>query len=338
MLRLIRKSYLALIFCMLFVAILGGNFQMAHAAGNSYYVDAVNGSDSNDGLSNATAWQSLSKVNSKVFMPGDRILLKAGGVWTGQLYPKGSGTAGNPITIDQYGTGSKPLIQGGGLIGGAVYLNNQEYMVIQNLEVTNKSDTMVDGIAGILVEATDFGTLNSIKILNNYVHEVRGGHDGQNKYLGGIAVRAMGTLVSTRFNDVLIEGNRVEDVSRSGIVTHSLWRIRPGASTGSGAYSAWTNVVVRNNSVKLTFGDGILVTTAVNALIEYNVNSYANSNNLGLFNAGIWAWNADGTIIQYNEAFATQIRMTGKVSISTMLRTAPLSNTTIAMIMKAALF
>ncbi|MBA2936978.1 Ig-like domain-containing protein [Paenibacillus sp. CGMCC 1.16610] len=296
----------ALIFIMLFVATLGGNSEIAHAAGTSYYVDAVNGSDGNNGLSSATAWKSLSKINGTVFMPGDRILLKAGGVWTGQLYPKGSGTAGNPITIDQYGTGSKPLIQGGGLIGGAVYLNNQEYMVIQNLEVTNKSDTMVDGIAGILVEATDFGTLNSIKILNNYVHEVRGGYEGQNKYLGGIAVRALGSSVSTKFNDVLIEGNRVEDVSRTGIVTYSTWRKRPGVTNGNGAFSAWTNVVVRNNAVHLTFGDGILVTNTMNALIEYNVNSYANSNDLGLTNAGIWAWNADNTIIQYNEAYATQ--------------------------------
>ncbi|GFZ79011.1 hypothetical protein GCM10008018_25720 [Paenibacillus marchantiophytorum] len=298
----------ALIFIMLFVAVFGGNFEVAHAAGtgNAYYVDAVNGSDSNDGLSHATAWQSLSKVNNMVFMPGDRILLKAGGVWTGQLYPKGSGTEGNPITIDQYGTGSKPLIQGDGFVGGAVYLHNQQYMVIQNLEVTNKSDTMVNGIAGILVEATDFGTLNSIKILNNYVHEVRGGYDGLNKYLGGIAVRALGSSVSTIFNDVLIEGNRVEDVSRTGIVTYSTWRKRAGVTNGNGVFAAWTNVIVRNNAVHLTFGDGILVTNTVNALIEYNVNSHANTNDLGLFNAGIWAWNADNTIIQYNEAYATQ--------------------------------
>ncbi|HHW00552.1 MAG TPA: hypothetical protein GXX36_13465 [Clostridiaceae bacterium] len=78
----------------------------------TYYVDAVNGNDNNSGTSPNAAWKTLTKVNSTTFQPGDRILFKAGCTWNGQLWPKGSGTEGNPIVIDMYGTGSKPLFDG----------------------------------------------------------------------------------------------------------------------------------------------------------------------------------------------------------------------------------
>ncbi|GAA3650373.1 hypothetical protein GCM10022420_027350 [Streptomyces iranensis] len=37
------------------------------------------------------------------FRAGDRILLKAGGSWKGQLWPKGSGERNRPIVIGGYG-------------------------------------------------------------------------------------------------------------------------------------------------------------------------------------------------------------------------------------------
>ncbi|HHZ93874.1 TPA: hypothetical protein EYN98_23475 [Candidatus Poribacteria bacterium] len=50
------------------------------AKGNqtSYYVDAVTGSGTNNETSEATAWQSSSKVNTSSFSPGDQILFKFG--------------------------------------------------------------------------------------------------------------------------------------------------------------------------------------------------------------------------------------------------------------------
>ena len=38
------------------------------------------------------AWASLSKVDATTFQPGDRILFRDGDSWTGQLWPKGSGS------------------------------------------------------------------------------------------------------------------------------------------------------------------------------------------------------------------------------------------------------
>ncbi|SEF79779.1 hypothetical protein SAMN05444920_101691 [Nonomuraea solani] len=72
----------------------------AAETGTAYYVDA-NGDDSASGLDAAHAWKSLAKVSGTTFQPGDRILLRAGQRWSGQqLWPKGSGESGAPITID----------------------------------------------------------------------------------------------------------------------------------------------------------------------------------------------------------------------------------------------
>jgi len=82
-------------------------------AGNVYYVDAINGNDQNDGLSEGTAWKTFDKVRSMAYFPGDTIKFKRGETfdltydnrWT--LYD--SGTPGNYITIEDYGTGTKPI-------------------------------------------------------------------------------------------------------------------------------------------------------------------------------------------------------------------------------------
>lgn len=80
----------------------------------TYYVDSVAGNDDQTGTTPAQAWRNLAKVNATTFHPGDRILLKSGSVWRGQLWPKGSGAEGRPITPDMYGGGVKPVIEGAG--------------------------------------------------------------------------------------------------------------------------------------------------------------------------------------------------------------------------------
>jgi uncharacterized repeat protein (TIGR02543 family) len=78
-----------------------------------YYVDRGAGNDNNDGKSPATAWQSISKVNSYTgFVPGDQILLHRGHVWREQLIVSTSGTADKPIVIGTYDTGNRPQLKG----------------------------------------------------------------------------------------------------------------------------------------------------------------------------------------------------------------------------------
>lgn len=78
----------------------------------TFYIDASAGSDSAAGTDAATAWKSLAKVNGFGFVPGDQILFKRGGSWTGTLELSGSGNSDHPITVGAYGSGALPKIGG----------------------------------------------------------------------------------------------------------------------------------------------------------------------------------------------------------------------------------
>ena len=78
----------------------------------TFYVDAAGGNDTNDGLSTATPWKTVAKVNGSTFAAGDQILFKRGGVWNESLVPPSSGASGNPIVFDAYGTGEAPTLMG----------------------------------------------------------------------------------------------------------------------------------------------------------------------------------------------------------------------------------
>ena len=93
-----------------FIIVMIGISRLASAT--TYYVSASSGNDANGGTSSGTAWQTIAKVNSHTFLPGDSILFRRGDVWNESLAPPSSGGAGNPITFDAYGVGQAPNLTG----------------------------------------------------------------------------------------------------------------------------------------------------------------------------------------------------------------------------------
>jgi len=76
-----------------------------NAFAKDYYVNALEGSDSNSGTSKTEAWKTINKVNTYSFKPGDIIYFKKGQTFNGQLVLSGiNGTSDNPITFTSYGT------------------------------------------------------------------------------------------------------------------------------------------------------------------------------------------------------------------------------------------
>jgi len=72
-------------------------------AGTAYYV-AENGCDNNDGLSPDTPWQSIQKVHSFSFQPGDAVFFKRGDTFRGRFHAR------DGVTYSAYGSGPKPII------------------------------------------------------------------------------------------------------------------------------------------------------------------------------------------------------------------------------------
>ncbi len=102
-----------------------------------FYVSAE-GDDSAEGTSETNAWKSIERVNQEHFIPGDQILFRSGDKWENQtLQPQGSGNETSKIVISSYGEGEKPQIAANGKKNDAVYLCNQQYWEISDLDISN---------------------------------------------------------------------------------------------------------------------------------------------------------------------------------------------------------
>jgi hypothetical protein len=281
----------------------GGNEprQVTTGKGMTFYVDSRNGDDEKAGRAPDEAWKTLEKVNATTFQAGNRILLKSGSVWHGQLWPKGSGAEGQPITIGMYGGGVKPVIHGDGSFEDAVLLKNQEYWEIEDLEITNTGAQRAERRA-VHVALENFGEAHHIYIRSLTIHDVNGVDNV--KPNGGINYTSVGDKKPSRFVDLRIENNEIYHVDRSGIFG---W-------ADSWVRSKWNpslGVVVSGNQLHDIGGDGIVVVATDGALVEGNVVGHANQRSEG-YNVAIWAWSADNTVIQHNEAYGTKGQRDGE--------------------------
>ncbi|HVX65151.1 MAG TPA: right-handed parallel beta-helix repeat-containing protein [Bryobacteraceae bacterium] len=267
---------------------------LAAAPGRTFYIDSAAGNDGSDGLSEARPWKSLAKVNSQRFNPGDKLLLKSGAHFTGQMRPRGSGADGSPIVIDQYGSGPKPVIAAEGRFHEALLIENADYWEVNNLELTNLGPARETFRYGVRVRAWDFGVMRHIHLKNLYVHDVNGSLVKKDAGEGhGIVWENGGSKVRSRFDGLLIEGCRLERTDRNGICGYTPYR-----SPTRGNRS--THVVIRKNTLEDIGGDGIKVWGADGAVVEHNVLRGARTR-CDDYAAGIWPWDSDDTVIQFNE-------------------------------------
>ncbi|MGD0733332.1 MAG: right-handed parallel beta-helix repeat-containing protein [Terracidiphilus sp.] len=146
-----------------------------YTVSTNYYVDAVNGSDSNNGLSTATAWKTISQAISS---------LSNGNPQGGVAVNVAPGTYTESLSIDGLlqGTDDSP---GGYVVfrsstrGAAVLM--QPPTGATNLEIANTHYIIFDGfeVTGIAApgytgDGIEFYHSDHIMILNNIVHDVGG--------------------------------------------------------------------------------------------------------------------------------------------------------------------
>jgi len=265
---------------------------------NAYYIDSINGDDDNDGRTRETAWKTLTKMrNAPALEPGDKILLKRGCVWDDQFLAfRGSGNEEKQITVDAYGNGAMPLINGNGKQrntdlsgGGAVSINNQNYITVRNLEVTNAKnmDMQIKGDrAGILITGSGGRALKGIIIEDCYVHHI--GLNSPENTLWGSAILMISQAWNASFNNSIIRNNTIYESGGGGI------QINGGKHN-----------LIENNYMQRVGNDGITVVDSTNAIIQNNVVDTSHIYTTRACN-GIWPFSSDNTLIQFNEVFNTK--------------------------------
>ena len=144
--------------------------QHTQAYAATYYIDNLNGDDTNTGITNNAPWKSIAKVNEFNFQPGDFILFKTVQIWEEDLIINSSGTEGSPITFGTYGTGEailRTLLVYGDYItvenlvidhnksdGDAVKIRYNEGCILRNLHIRNGINDGIDiaGTTNVLIE------------------------------------------------------------------------------------------------------------------------------------------------------------------------------------------
>lgn len=244
----------------------------------------------------------FNNYKNSTFAAGDRILFERGKSFSGQFAPQGSGTSASKIEINYYGTGPLPIINGDGVEGGAVYLYNQEYWNIRNIDVRNSAAANDKIRKGIYVVGENFGTIESILIEDCIVQNVDGNIVDRPtaKKSAGIFFEVKGSVTPTKFNNVKIWDNTIKNIDGVGITTSSTWNNAHGVIEGAGTWLGLTNVEVKNNYIENTAKDGVLIRNSASPMIQYNI---VNNGNSVLNGAGFWPFNSEDAIFQYNEAY-----------------------------------
>ena len=259
-----------------------------------YYLDCS--LQSNGSGSQNSPWNSISAANAFAFQPGDSLLLKRGMSCYGSLSPTGSGTAGNPIIIDAFGSGSRPILDGG-TAEETLKLLNQQYWEISNLEIVGGD------LWGIHVGIDQLNSvLNHVYLKNLDVHGAH--HQVVNHGDSGEISFDCPVHNNTYCNDILIDGVVAHDSTTSD-----------GISLGGWPYNATTpfntNVTVQNSTVHDVSGLGILLGQTKNGIIQNNV----------VYNTGMCSgcnFSSDGIVyvggqncvIQNNESYANRTPIT----------------------------
>lgn len=267
----------------------------------NYFV-RPSGDDGNSGRSPEEAWQTLANVNGRSWQAGDRILLEGGATFEGNIQFDGSdgGSGTYPITLTSFGEGPATIACSS---GSAIRVRNAGGIAIRNLAIRGPGRTDSLGHHGVHLQASDpNGT--------RYGPIVLDGLDISGFYQNGVYVESTHTS-DPGFRDLSISNCTVHDNGLNGIFTWGVFR-------GSVAHYPHRNITVRdcrvfNNTGQPNWpshsGSGIHLSFVDGASIEY-CEAYNNGelNDACGGPIGIWAWEANRVVIQFNESHHNKSR------------------------------
>ncbi len=262
--------------------------------GSAYYVSS-NGDDSNNGTTIATAWATIGKVNSTVFLPGDSLYFEGGQTFNGNIYlpATDANDPNNIFAITSYGTG-KATINAGSSYG--FYAYNTQGFSISNLIFDGNNTSTNTGIGiSIFSDLSGDVKLSNISISNIEV-----------KNFGSEGIKIYTTVNLTGFQNVSLSDLIVHDVTNNGIImfgfiSQSLvgWQHKNVTVSNCEVYN------VPGSSVPANYqGSGIVLEGVDGGVIQNSVAHDNGQNNTFCGGpAGIWTLESNNMIIQSCESY-----------------------------------
>ncbi|MBY3595899.1 right-handed parallel beta-helix repeat-containing protein [Rhizobium bangladeshense] len=275
-----------------------------------YYVDPA-GSDSSDGLSPATAWQTLGKVNAATIPAGSQVLFKGGVTFSGSLMLREGqhfGAPGQTTIFGSYGTGNA-TIQASLNSNRGLDALNPHHVTVRDLIFVGTGQTVSTATGCHLVnDLLGNAKLSGVSLLRLDISGY--GVDGIAVYTGDNAYAATS---ASGFDGLLIDGCLVHDCTGNatdytgnGITIQGLYGL--AANPVSHTSPVIRNCKVYNNTgtAGITVshsGSGILLGQCSGALVEY-CEAYNNgaNNTYASGPVGIWFYECLNSTIQFCES------------------------------------
>ena len=230
------------------------------AAAATYYVDSVNGGDSNSGLTQAAAWKTIAKVNAANLSAGDSVLFVAGGVWHEQLTVAHSGSKAAPITFSSYGGQQQPILDGADVVSGWNLVSGNTYCAVFHSKAYKAyADALYQQAAAInpaksldAVEATP-GTLYSD---GDYVYLHMADESSPNGHVIEVSGSRLYNILATSQSYLVFSGLELVRAARSGFLGNSV--VDNASGTATNEYITLTGMTVFNwgNTLMDTGPDG----------------------------------------------------------------------------------
>ena len=289
----------------------------------TYYISFSDGDDSKDGKSESNAFKNLGKINSITFAPGDKIKFKTGDTWKGYFKVRGSGSSSSPITIESYGSSSKPIIDGDGY-QASLFLENVEYIEVNNLEFKNeashkKSDNSVKLMSGSSRTGQDerygilalrFGAgknINHLKVSNVKISNIYPTPSEQSYNHQGYGMRfeSYNDGELNYFDGITIDNVDISLTGHYGI--HIVNRM-----SGAQADFYHRNISITNSSFYDTGGSGIVFARSKNILVEnstFKGTGSTKDSRMWERGSGLWFYTCNDAIVQnstFEDAYGVQ--------------------------------
>ena len=265
----------------------------------NYYVSLL-GNDSNTGSSETQQWRSIDRVNAAQLLPGDSVWFQANHTFVGNLCLAGvrqsSRHTPSVLTIGSYGSGRATIDagSGAGFIAknrGGVHLVNLNFVGAGASKNTSSGILFINTLPG------------SVKFAGVQIHRV----DVSGFKYSGISLVAQPTDMSwSGFRDVKITNTTSHDNGDAGISCIGAWNPDQKGYAHADFYigncSAYRNAGIPDKGSHS--GNGIVLAQVDGALIEH-CRAYENgslNDYKGGGPVGIWAWDANRVVIQFNES------------------------------------
>lgn len=283
----------------------------AAAIPKTYYIDSINGDDSNSGLSEADAIKTIEGLKLEPIVAGTKFLFRNGGRYESNVVLENvSGTKENPIVISSYGDGEKAVLYTDEAKEVFIF-NDCSYVTVSDMAITAPNG------GGIWINTINKESVG-IVIDNVYFYDMPNGKVTSRDDFSAGAARARAAVMVKSFpgtsrypvNDLTIMNCEVYDVA-NGFIIWGSWNesetpwceneseIDPVFNTGLLIKDCYLHDMDAEAMV-IGMCDGALITNcrAIDCCQGEGVDE---NGEILYFTAAMWFWGSVNSTFQYCE-------------------------------------